>query len=494
MVKKSTKISLLLTISLLIGVVLLVPQAVAKTYPPGVCGTPVERDPWGPNNDWTTTPDLIHCIDYYSGMYLGYWATGVITVSSFNYEIKLDGPDKFYSWLDILLGNTEYIKQNNLVVEKVTSYVPVIYIESKTWYSHQVSITTSTSNSLKMEFSLGLGVAKGGSSCSIEGGYSTTTVTTTMSSWTESVDGGHWKIVYVKMVFLRVYGTVKYFNDEIREYDALIHESSDWSNIYVTSDLWSDTKELPIISSKYYDSPNDGDTAADKFYYLGTQEWQYSDFKTTSAYFGAKVKIGYSIFSLTGGAKFTWTSTSGMTIKHKFVGPGQLPSTVSYYYLKVDNFFSLNVYPVSGGGGCPILFVFDGSDYTYEGLLDIHNPSGHDVILEHKLITEPVKVKGHYLLRLVEHPQTISHIDKVSLYGVLPNGKMRILPLSSAQHSSFGQVLDLLKYSDDIKVDILGADHNEGSSESIDLEFLTNGSHFCNFILIIEGNNVIVKT
>jgi len=25
------------------------------------------------------------------------------------------------------------------------------------------------------------------------------------------------------------------------------------------------------------------------------------------------------------------------------------------------------------GGGCPILHVYDGSEYVYEGLLDIHN-------------------------------------------------------------------------------------------------------------------------
>ncbi len=147
-----------------------------------------------------------------------------------------------------------------------------------------------------------------------------------------------------------------------------------------------------------------------------------------------------------------------------------------------------------GGGGCPILSVYDGENYENEGLLDIHNPEGFDVTAERILSTRPERVGGRYLLRLTEHPQTISHIDQVKLFARLRNGKTVQLSLLSAIHSTEGQVKRELHRSDDNRVDVLGADHNSGMSEYIDLEFVApRGLDIIDFIFIIEGNNVIPK-
>ncbi|TES95370.1 MAG: hypothetical protein E3J90_09830 [Promethearchaeota archaeon] len=147
-----------------------------------------------------------------------------------------------------------------------------------------------------------------------------------------------------------------------------------------------------------------------------------------------------------------------------------------------------------GGGGCPILSVYDGTEYIEEGLLDIHNPEGIDVETIYTLITKPEAINQRYLLRLIEHPKTISHIDKVQLFGRLPNGQLKTMPLASAIHSAFGQVRWTLLISDDVRVDILGADHNEGSSEFIELEFKAPAhTNFIEFIFVIEGFNYIVK-
>ena len=147
-----------------------------------------------------------------------------------------------------------------------------------------------------------------------------------------------------------------------------------------------------------------------------------------------------------------------------------------------------------GGGGCPILFAYDGTEYIEEGLLDIHNPEGIDVETIHTLITKPEAMNHRYLLRLMEHPKTISHIDKVQLFGRLPHGQLTPLSLTSAVHSALGQVKWTLLLSDDVRVDILGADHNEGSSEFIELEFNAPAqTNFIEFIFVIEGYNIYVK-
>lgn len=150
---------------------------------------------------------------------------------------------------------------------------------------------------------------------------------------------------------------------------------------------------------------------------------------------------------------------------------------------------------IQGGGGCPFLQVWDGSDYVDEGLLDIHNAEGVDVTYEHTLTAMPERVEGAYRFRLTEHPQTISHIDQVQLYAILENGRVQKLPLIQAQHSEDGNVLNLLLNSDDRRVEEKGADHNGGTSQSIDLKFAAPGPHTepVAFIFTIEGHNSLVK-
>ena len=149
------------------------------------------------------------------------------------------------------------------------------------------------------------------------------------------------------------------------------------------------------------------------------------------------------------------------------------------------------VYSGSGGGGCPFLHVWDGSDYVDEGLLDIHNAEGVDVIYEHTLTTMPEPVNGAYAFRLTEHPKTISDIDQVQLRAILEDGTVKQLPLKKAWHSEDGNVRNLLRDSDDRRVEEKGADHNGGTSQSIDLKFAALGPNMepVAFIFTIEGYN-----
>ena len=147
-------------------------------------------------------------------------------------------------------------------------------------------------------------------------------------------------------------------------------------------------------------------------------------------------------------------------------------------------------YPI----GCPILSVYDGTEHVLEGLLDIYNPDGIDVTASHVLIHTPEPVEHRYLMRLTEHEQTHSHIDQEQLYATLKDGTEIKLPLVSAVHSEDGDVLYELLLSDDVRADTLGADHNNGTSEWIDLEFVApEGLEIETFTFVIEGHNPISK-
>jgi hypothetical protein len=162
---------------------------------------------------------------------------------------------------------------------------------------------------------------------------------------------------------------------------------------------------------------------------------------------------------------------------------------IDQVYAKVDN-----IPDGGGGGGCPILSVFDGEEYQDEGFLDIHDSEGNDVTYQHTLINSPIAIDNRYHLKLTEHPKTISDIDQVGLYVILPSNRIIRLPLVSAIHCEDGQVRYLLRKSDDKKAEVLGADYNNGVSQYIDLEFFApQGLHFTNFVFVIEGNNAFEK-
>jgi len=198
----------------------------------------------------------------------------------------------------------------------------------------------------------------------------------------------------------------------------------------------------------------------------------------------------------------TWTGwyASGVT-----ASASHYWSSIGTYYVKVRAQDSDSAYSgwssslmvsisSGGGGGCPILSVYDGTEFALEGLLDIYNPDGIDVVASHVLIHTPEPVEQRYLLRLTEHPQTYSHIDQVQLFATLTNGTEVKLPLVSAIHSEDGNVKQKLLLSDDVRAVMLGADHNNGTSQYIDLKFVAPDElEIQQFTFIIEGHNRPLK-
>jgi hypothetical protein len=553
---------LLLTFS---STIFLLPPIKAEegNYPPGVCGTPPLIEPVS-----YTLKGLSTCWFYFC-TYSGVWLD-----TAYDYDFELDGPllGRYY-W------DPPYVSENNLQLEEITKYVPIILLTREDWYSHEFSLTKTDTSSLTFDVSMNIGIGDG--ACSIYGGATQTQISTTVNQFEYTLETGSWKIIYVKMVFLHVFGSLKFCNGEVRTYDAMLLQNVDWLCRYVTSEENGDQKELPEINPVYYDSPNDGDTDPEKIYSMGTQNIEYSDYKSVSQYIGIKLEGEYKDYiSLGGEAKFTYSSSSEVNVAHKFYGPDQINPPI---YWRWDNFFSVNTYldntppsisiesPSSyyvsgtvnidatatddvgvkniqakigsgswhdtpfnwdstaypdytrftitykawdsygnyatktknikvlnggggGGGGCPRLFIFNGKEFIEEGLLDIHNLEGNDMITIRDVINEPARIFSSYIIKLTEHHKTISHIDQTKFYGEDENGEWMKLDLINAIHSELGNVRRALLFSDDQKVDLVGGDHNNGLSETIYLRFkVPERIDFKNFEFYIEGNNMIVK-
>ncbi len=140
--------------------------------------------------------------------------------------------------------------------------------------------------------------------------------------------------------------------------------------------------------------------------------------------------------------------------------------------------------PPSGGGGglCPTLFVWNGTGYVEEGLLNIHADS--DVTVQHRIQSTLALENGFYKLQLRELDNFTSHIDQVKLYAIDDKGEWHLCPLTYAYHSSLGKVKQTLLLDDSNRVDLK-------PTETIDLKFAPSiaYSETAYFIFEINGYN-----
>jgi len=140
-----------------------------------------------------------------------------------------------------------------------------------------------------------------------------------------------------------------------------------------------------------------------------------------------------------------------------------------------------------GGGGCPTLFVWNGNGYVDYGVINIHNPSGEDIVREVPVRVEDVGINNHRSkFRLREGWEGLnfseSVIDQVKLYAVDSQGNRHLCPLISAEHSSLGNVLPQLLLSDDYRAQML-------LLETVDLTFIVPWQNIQGFTFAIEGCN-----
>lgn len=119
-------------------------------------------------------------------------------------------------------------------------------------------------------------------------------------------------------------------------------------------------------------------------------------------------------------------------------------------------------YPSEGGGNeqCPILHAWDGQQYVGWEVLEIHNPTGEDVIRNAtvpKALVNITQGKASFMLQEGWPGLTFSEstIDQVQLYAVDIFGNRLPCPLTSAQDSRLGDVWLQLLFSDNCMVQTL---------------------------------------
>jgi len=135
-----------------------------------------------------------------------------------------------------------------------------------------------------------------------------------------------------------------------------------------------------------------------------------------------------------------------------------------------------------GGGTCPTLFVWNGTAYVEEGVLDIHAYS--DVTVHHWIQNTLALENNVYNLQLRELDNNTSHIDQVKLYVVDYEGERHLCPLTYAYHNLLGKVKHTIRFDDDSRVDLK-------PTEMIDLKFAlsTPYGETAYFIFEINGYN-----
>lgn len=344
-----------------------------------------------------------------------------------------------------------------------------------TSYSYSTSTTDLDGENVRYEFSWGDGTT------TITGWYASGATATASHSWTRP------ETYQVKVRAQDVYGVW-----------------SDWSSTTTVSINQNDANSGGDAGNNFSaaTSINTGVTYKGTLYEsnpLDTQDWyrfyaQSGQHIYTTMTPPSGVDFDLQLYDPAGNLRASSKKGAGLTDSISFDADSTGYWRISIYIYSGEGQYSFRA-SVSWPGGCPFLYVYTGKEYVCEGLLDIHDPDGFDVITEHTLITTPKRVRFTYELRLTEHPQTLSHIDQVKLYAILEDKTIIRLPLISAIHSEYGNVLRPLLFSDDWKTETIGADHNNGTSQSITLRFLAPPPNIkiIGFFFVIEGNNRIVK-
>lgn len=472
---------------------------------PGINGVAPYTYPNGYNGDWTWDIDYAPPIAGGSttneGIFVARGDASGGSAFSNSPGISLDGPPQTLTEF----GNPPYIKSYNLNIEQVETYVPVIYLGSASWYNHEFTFDMTTSTSTSLSFDMNLGITGDSASAKIIGGQTITTENKQNLSWDYSADNGGWTVINLKMDFMHVYGNVTYFDDSTRHYNVISLYYVDWFAAYPTySNLGDDLVRPDIVGNVHYIL--DGNNNPDHFPSLpGDFSYSLTSILSITNSFGIWLDLSNGPISLSGSVSFSHTATSIFSTSQKFVDNlpyNELGSGIDYFLVEIDNFYNVNLDPhyesSSGGGGssgCPILSVFDNTQYISEGLLNIHDLQGTEITTYHTLTTTPTKVNDTYLLRLTEYPCTISNIDCVKLYGILPNGNEVPLRLKSAIHSYFGDVTKILYLNDGNCVDEYGGVFMpNGISQSIDLTFFDpTNIHWAGFVFEIQGVNMLIK-
>ena len=241
-----------------------------------------------------------------------------------------------------------YIKNVDLTWAIYGEYRPFIVLRSSSWYDHYFELCNSLASTVTFTLDIGVGYDSSFFDVGYEFGWEWTTITSSSSRWELTVDNSQTAVVYFWVTFLRVNGTIAYFNDEIRPYDAIALQNVDTFNKYiVTYDMNETISELP---SQLNDTCYGGDSP-EKFYMLSdkdTMEW--SESSSYSWHVGLSLKIGgdaslfwWGGFYFSVKVKAVDTDVTTAKLVHSFTPVAGQSRPLDYFYFVFENSYSTNL-------------------------------------------------------------------------------------------------------------------------------------------------------
>ena len=262
-----------------------------------------------------------------------------------NHQLLFYGPER-------LIGPDPYIKNVDLTWVMYGEYRPFIVLRSDSWYDHYFELCTTLSTTVTFTFDIGLGYDSSFFDVGFEFGQEWTTTNSSSSRWELTVDDSQTAVVYFWVTFLRVNGTITYYNDEERSYDVMALQSVDPFIKHIVNYDASDTiDELPsqLAETCYdknppYDVPDHFGMLSDK----DTIEWSESSLFSWHA--GVSLKIGGDdsafwwggfYFSIKVKAIDTEVTTSKLV--HSFTPVDGQSRPMDYFCFVFENSFSTNL-------------------------------------------------------------------------------------------------------------------------------------------------------
>ena len=249
--------------------------------------------------------------------------SGVRTVTHFDAEIELAGPERVF----LPLGKQpNYVQSHDLVIEQIKSYEPLVLLMSHLGYIHVFQ-----KNPCLVMFTRCLSLSPNSSPANLRGKL--TPVSQDGWGFTETVSDGNNKTIYFSTTYLFVHGSVTYFNEETRYYEVVSLQDIDFGNIYPVENINDETMHLNtpeyVMDSsnepvQYYNLVNKSFSGTGSF----TVELTIPDdgITTNSFLFNLSIELKRS------------HPNDPLPICHGFSG-----TVESYFHLRYDNFLSMNI-------------------------------------------------------------------------------------------------------------------------------------------------------
>jgi len=253
---------------------------------------------------------------------------GLKTIVPYSTQIFLEGPQR--TLVDAYITNTPYVKNINLKFEIVQIYIPYMICRSEQWYNHSVYVKSS---------------------------FSSGSITGTCA-WGEIVKDGDAEVIYFETMLLHIFGSVTYWNGEIRKYDVIDVLEILFCNTYgITYKSNESILELPLIREVTYETGSDGQPNGfyDKMTSYGNiiggwskeREWIRSQGFEGQVFLGKYEHDEFSPTPVQFSIPIQGKSDDGLlpiSIEHLFARTHEDPGDYNPNYRGYENTFSYNLY------------------------------------------------------------------------------------------------------------------------------------------------------